>query len=259
MSKNSKFSYYGTPDRMTQKEQYHCEKYIKRHRERLIAVGRYLIDQEALLAPFNLDCFHCLHVHRETCCENGQPYAVADWQRATLEQTAPAIAELYLSEAVKKQVNQQGIWEAGSRTPGNLALRHGSCLFYTEIDGKKCCSIHAYAEAHQHELYPLKPFSCQLYPLDLIQADEQILITAVTRDTAAFSRWGSDYLDNFYCASKDRRKAAEHLAPEHFAIEDYRPAYLWGLAFIGGAFGPEVAETLKDIMENHNVPQASSS
>lgn len=248
MSEIKRYGYYGTPDRMPEREAYHCKKYVKRKAERIIVSGRYLIDTAALATLFHLDCFRCHLVHRETCCENGQPYAAAAWQIAEIEQAVPAVAMNYLHASAQKKINDGGVWEKGS-SAGALPMNHGNCIFLAEVNGQSCCSLHAYAEANQREVYPIKPFSCQLYPLDLIQIGEQILITALNQETAPFSRWGNDYLESFYCASIDRRRQANHLDPGLFSIEGYRPAYQWGLELLCHAFGQEVHDAVKTAME----------
>ncbi|MFD2372033.1 DUF3109 family protein [Brevibacillus sp. GCM10020057] len=226
-----RFRYVGTPDPMTQKEAYHCEKYIKKHRQKLYRAGAFWIDVDALLAPFHLDCWNCRDVHGETCCEGGQPYAVDKRQIPVLEEHLPMITERLQDEKERANWQAYGIWELG-KPPGTIRMKHGNCLFYRELDGKYGCAIHAYAEQTESELQPLKPFSCQLYPLDLIETGEGILLTAVTSETSSFSRWGTDYLDHFYCASQERRKQAGHLDDALFALEGYRPAYEWNLPLL---------------------------
>lgn len=249
MSDPQRYHYYGTPDPMTEKETYHCKKYLKRKAANLVTEGRFLIDTAALATLFHLDCFNCQRVHRETCCEGGQPYAADLWQIPIIEQEAPAVVQTYLQAAVQKRIKQCGIWEKGN-SPGELLMNHGNCVFFAEINGTSCCSLHAFAEANQREVYPMKPFSCQLYPLDIIQIGENILITAVNTETAAFSRWGTDYLESFYCASIERRRKATHLEPELFSLDGYRPAYLWGLELLQHAFGKETAEAVKQALES---------
>lgn len=243
MSILTSYRYMGTADPMSQKEAYHCAKYLKRKADRILQAGRYLIDTEALRTPFNLDCFQCERVHRETCCQNGQPYAVDSWQIPLIEREAPELASHFPRLPLQKQGS--GIWDR-SQVAGTLQLRQGSCLFFAEINGRRCCSLHAYAESSGRDVYSLKPFSCQLYPLDLIQIGEQVLITAVNEETAQFSRWGSDYLDNFYCASIERRRQAKHIEPHLFKLEEYRPAYQWGLSIVRRALGAEAEEAVKE-------------
>lgn len=246
MTRLLQYRFVGTPDPMSEREAYQCHKYLKRYKMNLLAAGRFLIDIEALLAPFHLDCFNCRQVHRETCCD-GQPYAVDTWQMPLLEREAQAITQRYMSEREQKWLDQVGIWEQ-QKTAGTIRLKHSSCLFYTEVDGRYGCMIHAHAEKSGQPVFPLKPFSCQLYPLEFIQVGEQVLITALTEETAPFSRWGTDYLDHFLCASLDRRKRATHLDAALFAVEGYRPAYQWGLSFLKYALGQEAAETVEQVL-----------
>lgn len=225
------FRYVGTPDPMSPKEVYHCEKYLKRNKAAMVLAGGYLVDVDALLSLFHLDCWNCRAVHRETCCEGGQPYAVEEWQIPIMELEIPAIANRLADVRQRKQWEALGVWDP-QQSPGTIRMQHGNCLFFQENDGRYGCAIHAYAEQMGQELHPLKPFSCQLYPLDLIETEEGVLLTAVTEETSTFSRWGTDYLEQFYCASQERRRHATHLDDELFAVEGYRPAYEWNLPLL---------------------------
>lgn len=231
MSRKPLFRYVGTPDPMTRGESYRCEKYLKRNKAALVEAGDYLVDVPALLTLFHLDCGNCRTVHRETCCEGGQPYALEERQVSLLNRELPAIDRHFSANKRFPTWSEQRIWD--DRQPaGTLRLEHGHCVFFQEINGKYGCAIHAYAEQTNAELYSLKPFSCLLYPLELIDTGEKILLTALTEETAAFSRWGTDYLEQFYCASVKRRRLAAHLDERHFALEGYRPAYEWNLPLL---------------------------
>ncbi|MGG4442003.1 DUF3109 family protein [Brevibacillus fortis] len=225
------FRYVGTPDPMSDKEVYHCEKYIKKNKHSLVRAGQYLVDVPALNALFHLDCWNCGAVHRETCCEGGQPYAVEEWQIPIMEGEIPSISAGLLEESERNHWLLHGVWDR-NETPGTIRMRHGNCLFYQENNGRYGCAIHAYAEQAGREVEPLKPFSCQLYPIDLIDTGEGILLTAVTKETSSFSRWGTDYLEQFYCASLERRKLATHIDDKLFALDGYRPAYEWNLPLL---------------------------
>lgn len=225
------FRYVGTPDPMTDKEAYHCEKYLKKNKHAMVRAGRYLVDMRALMALFHLDCWNCRAVHRETCCEGGQPYAVEKWQIPILEGDFPSISAALSDDAERNNWQTNGIWDQREH-PGTIRTRHGNCLFYQENNGRYGCAIHAYAEQTGKEVEPLKPFSCQLYPIDLIEVGEDILLTAVTDETSSFSRWGTDYLEQFYCASPSRRKLATHMDEKLFALDGYRPAYEWNLPLL---------------------------
>ncbi|NRR05807.1 DUF3109 family protein [Brevibacillus sp. RS1.1] len=225
------FRYVGTPDPMSDKEAYHCEKYIKKHKHSLVRAGQYLVDVSALHALFHLDCWNCRTVHRETCCEGGQPYAVEEWQIPIMEGEIPSISAGLKDEAERNQWLLHGVWDR-NEPRGTIRMRHGNCLFYQENNGRYGCAIHAYAEQAGREVEPLKPYSCQLYPIDLIDTGEGILLTAVTNETSSFSRWGTDYLEQFYCASPARRKLATHIDDKLFALDGYRPAYEWNLPLL---------------------------
>lgn len=231
MMRPERFRFVGTPDPMTQKEAYQCEKYMKRNRESIVRVGDFLIDVPALLSPFHLDCWNCRAVHGATCCEDGQPYAVDHWQIPVIEEELPAISARLEDPRERDNWSDRGIWEPG-QPPGTIRTRHGDCLFFQEIGGRYGCAIHAYAEAEGSDLFRLKPISCQLYPIDLIDTGSGILFTAVTPETSSFSRWGTDYLEHFYCASLERRKLARHLDETAFAVDGYRPAYEWNLPLL---------------------------
>ena len=242
------YKYYGTTDLMSQQEAYRCAKYLKQHRASLVAHGRLLIDTKALLTPCNLDCFRCHLVHRETCCENGQPYAMEEWQSKRLEEVADPVIRKYMQGSAGERLMQSGIWDQ-AKGRGNIQQYRGSCGFLTEVNGSRCCAIHAYAVQENQEVYPVKPFSCQLYPVELIQVGEQILVTALDEETASFSRWGADYLESFYCSNLSRRKAAKHLDEALFALEAYQPAYRWGKYIIENALGKEAYEAVEAAVE----------
>ncbi|QRG69646.1 DUF3109 family protein [Brevibacillus choshinensis] len=231
MKLQQRYRYVGTPEPMTQKEAYHCEKYMKKHRDDFIRAGEYLVDVSAMLALFHLDCWNCRSVHRETCCEGGQPYAVEQPQIPILEEALPSISARLKDERERANWQEYGIWDRG-QVPGTIRMRHGNCLFYQENNGNYGCAIHAYAEDAGQQVTPLKPFSCQLYPIDLIETEEGILLTAVTTETSSFSRWGTDYLEHFYCASPDRRKQAAHMDEDLFSLDGYRPAYEWNFPLL---------------------------
>ncbi|MCM3590709.1 DUF3109 family protein [Brevibacillus borstelensis] len=238
------YRYLGTPEKMNEREVYACKKYIRKHRAAMKQMGKVLLDLPALLTPFRLDCENCRLVHRETCCEGGQPYAVENQQADLLERESGAIASQFWSEREQRGWAAEGIWDKHYGL-GTIRMDHGNCLFYKEMNGRYGCSIHAYAEKSGVDVVSLKPFSCQLYPLEVIDTGEIILLTALTEETASFSRWGTDYLEHFYCASIERRKAAVHLDENLFSLTGYKPAYLWNLPLLHALLGPDTAQSLE--------------
>lgn len=251
MKRWEKMAYVGTPEPMGPRERYLCQQYVKRKQEVMFLWDRFLIDSEALLRPFHLDCANCATVHRETCCDNGQPYPVEAWQGALIERVSHEIAERYWSDE-RRQVCGEAIWDR-QETAGTPRSYRGNCLFATDIGGVRCCALHAFAEAEGQDVYLLKPISCQLYPLDLIELDGLILITALSEETAGFSRWADSYLDHFYCANQSRRKQASHLDPQLFSLEGYRPAYEWGQLVLERLLGTEVFTRMKQVLSESRI------
>ncbi len=246
------FAYYGTPERLSQQEAYHCTRYLRRNRERIVVTGSLLVDTDALMRPFHLDCRNCRAVHGTTCCEGGHPYAVADWQIALLDEALPDIVREFLPANAREAVEKTGVWQKDGE-PGTLAHPGQDCAYFCDIGKKRGCAIHAWALRHGREVGDWKPFSCQLYPLELIRIGEQVLVTALTEETAAFSRWGTGYLGQFLCADLARRKAERGLPDEWFALDGYRPAYVWGRGLFSRTFGAEAAAIWETVMKQKTV------
>ncbi|MGC5325090.1 DUF3109 family protein [Brevibacillus sp. SYSU BS000544] len=243
MNTSMKYAYYGTSDPMAEREIYRLEKYLKQHKKELLYTERFIIDIKALQRPFMLDCFNCKKVHQVTCCEEGQPYAVHYTQVKPMEEYAFAMKPGFMSPEAEESMREKGIWQLGRYD--TIRTYRKSCIFVTELNGVSCCSIHAHAAAHGHDVFPIKPFSCMLYPIELIQLPTRILITALTEETASFNRWGNDYLDQFYCASLERRQANDELSPELFPVERYESAYVWGKDLLERTFGHELIELIE--------------
>ncbi len=237
------YAYYGTSDPMSEHEVYRFKKYWKQNRKKLIRSGRFWFDPDALKRLFHLDCFQCKAVHQATCCERGHPYAVSSRQVKPIEQYVTQMKPGFLLPEAEQTIKESGIWEMGRYD--TIKKHEGDCLFATRLNGISCCAVHAHAAVYEDDVYPIKPFSCQLYPLEIIQMPDGILITALTEETAGFSRWGWDYLDYYYCANLERRKRAEQLDANVFSVDGYRPAYWWGMELLKRTFGPEVTEALE--------------
>ncbi|MGD8191738.1 DUF3109 family protein [Brevibacillus ginsengisoli] len=247
MSTRTAYSYYGTPDLMGEKEIYRLKKYVKQKKAKLVESGRFLLDLEALNRLFMLDCFNCKDVHQETCCEKGEPYSVPYQQVQRMERYVAQMKDGYLMPEVKQTIQEKGVWQTG--TLDTIKRHEGNCLFVTTCNGKSCCAIHAHAAAHDHDVFPVKPFSCQLYPIDLIRMPDKILITSLTEETVGFSRWSKDYLELFYCSSMERRLSDRALAEEVFPVKGYRSAYSWGRDVLLREFGSSLVEVLDPYFE----------
>jgi len=231
--------YYGTQDSLSSKEAFHFKKYKKRTNVR--AMGPFLIDP-AIFTPVNLDCLNCKLVHSTTCCEGGQPYSMEQANFQHLQLHADAIIHKHLGANRQREAQALGYMETYSSDTFSPTIKQceGDCFFLGTQGDQSFCSIHRYALDHRISPWLLKPFSCSLFPLDIIQDDNKLFLTAITPETASFSRWGQDY-EHFYCIHYDKRKEAM-INPELFQISDYQPAWKWSQELLELNFGRECIE-----------------
>lgn len=220
--------YYGTAEALGFQEALAAYRYLTSRIDRtILRHGRFLIDTDALLVPVNLDCFHCHLVHGQTCCEQGQPYSMTGANLSQFEAHALPILERHAQDERLGIARKHGIFEATAATNHHSCIRKfaGDCLYLVKQDEKHLCAIHRYALEEEIEPAQLKPFSCSLFPLEIIEMDEGILLTAVTPDTMDFSRWGDFYHKHYSCVNPARRP--KETPAHYFAARDYRPAWLW--------------------------------
>lgn len=231
--------YYGTQDALSTKETYHYKKYMKR--ANIQVMGRFRFDP-ALFMPVNLDCLNCKLVHSTTCCEGGQPYSMESANSKLLHTHSEAIIQKHLDPTRLRIAQETGYMETASADPFSPTIKQceGNCFFLGNQGDQFYCSIHRYALESELSPWLLKPFSCSLFPLDIIQDEDKLLIMAVTPETASFSRWGKDY-EHFFCINYEKRKEAE-LSPELFSIKDYQPAWTWSQDLLEQSFGKECIE-----------------
>ncbi|TCP55587.1 uncharacterized protein DUF3109 [Tumebacillus sp. BK434] len=239
-----RYRYVGTPLTLTEREAYHLQKYWKKGRKSgaIEAWAGYDLDLPALNTPVQLDCRHCHRAHHESCCEGGYPFPPAVRQVPLLEQHLPVIAARHLPDEKREQIRQNGLWQQHAETEGlpTIATHEGNCLLCAVEGTGPACAAHRYALEEGLAPEQMKPFSCSLFPLELITGEDgRVLVTALTAETARFSRWGSLYLDDFVCANLPLRLQAERtpraaeispnvrreLAADAFAPERYRPAW----------------------------------
>ncbi len=248
--------YIGTPEKLSQSEIYQCRIYIRKHRgKRVISFHNFFIDLEALSGLFNLDCSNCHLAHFHSCCEKGRPLAPG---KETIKQLTPhveTIVERYLTSSHEKQWRKEGFIERSEKTDyyDNFSLCGEDCFFYAK-EQEHFCSIHRYAIEQQLPLTSLKPMACSMYPIDLIEIDGCILITALHPETLSFCRWGEEYYKDFLCANvqyredsmngnQESRENMRQSIPESiFRLDHYKPAYVWEKETIEHFCGKEVYE-----------------
>jgi hypothetical protein len=227
-------TYFGTQEHLTNKEMFHLKKYRKN-----IAVynfKQFRIDP-AIYTPVNLDCSHCHLVHPSTCCEHGQPYSMSKEAEDRLDKHVPQIIANYLDEDRRVEAAETGYMEKIPHTEEIQSVKtcEGDCFFYCKTDTESFCSIHRYTEEQQWPSFMLKPFSCSLFPLDIIEEQGEIFITALTRNTMSFSRWGSEY-SGFLCIDLKERQKAD-ISPLHFTLMGYKPAWEWNRSLLRDSLG----------------------
>ncbi|WP_047154394.1 DUF3109 family protein [Aneurinibacillus tyrosinisolvens] len=240
--------YYGTPEQLGFTEALSVYHYITRHLGKTIhRYDRFLID-EALMTPANLDCFNCHLVHGRNCCEKGQPYSMDGENLELFEEHAFAILERHTHDERVRLAKEKGVFEQTRDTNYYASIRthNGNCLYLVEENGKRICSIHRYALDNGIDPAKLKPFSCSLFPLEIIECDEGILVTAITEETESFSRWGDFYRSTYSCVNPLRRPP--NTPAEFFNEAGYVPAWEWGRDLLAAYWGKETIQEFEKLL-----------
>jgi hypothetical protein len=233
--------YYGTQEYLSKKEAFHLKKYRKQ--TSFINYGQFYIDP-VIFVPMNLDCKHCHVVHPSSCCENGQPYSMTEAAEDHLHLHAPDIIKQYLDKERLNEAPHHGYMEQVSSKSKVQSIKtcDGDCFFFRQTNEESFCSIHRYAENEKIAPEELKPYSCTLFPLDIIQDGQEIILTAITKETESFSRWGSAYSE-YLCINLDLRKTHD-LADEYFATDRYKPAWEWNRSLLQYSFGSDLIKAI---------------
>jgi hypothetical protein len=241
--------YYGTPEQLKFSDALAVYQYIvPRLNKTIIRHGEYLIDTQALLAPVNLDCFHCHLVHGHNCCEQGQPYSMHGDNLTLFEEHAFTILEAYGDDGRAEEAREKGLYEQTADTNYYPSIRKykGDCLYLIEDNGKRLCAIHRYALERKLDPAKLKPFSCSLFPLEIIESDLGLLVTALTSETERFSRWGDYYRHRYSCVNPKRRP--KNTPDEYFAKTGYVPAWMWARDLLASYWGENTVADMEVLL-----------
>lgn len=260
------FRFTGTPLDLTEGEAYHLRKYWRKGRQArtILPLDAFAVevDVAALQVLVQLDCAHCHLAHVSSCCEGGFPFPPAQDLLPMLEEHLGGISALLTSERVGHLL-REGLYEryletAGHQTIGTFA---GDCTFCQVEEHGPACMAHRYAVQAGLAPEAVKPLSCLLYPLDLIQSEEhgRTLLTALTEQTTAFSRWGAEYRLDYLCGNHALRVADEstdrspnirrNLPADVFASEGYRPAYVEGRDLLTSLYGADFYKELECLIQ----------
>lgn len=255
--------FLGSTEKLSPSQTYSCRKFIRKNKQsRLKQIHQYYIDTVSLLGLFNLDCSHCHDAHFVSCCDRGRPYAPEETTLINLQPHAKQIVSNHLSQQHYDAFISKGYIEMSEETDfyQNFTMCNENCFFLTE--GKqKYCSIHRHAIENEVSVFSIKPLSCLMYPLDMIEIDGHILITALHEDTESFCRWGDDYFTQFLCANpnlrtnindagdRTRSNMKKNIPSEIFALHRYEPAYRWGKETIIHLFGRELYSEMELMLQ----------
>lgn len=258
------YRFIGTPLPLTEREVYHLGKYLKKARQAggIVAFEQFDLDLTALLTPVQLDCQNCHLAHHESCCEGGFPFPPESGLLSVIDEHSERMLSRHFTAEAAAQIREAGLFEAFLETDGHptVTTLDGNCAF-CRIEGKgPACMVHRYALEVGIVPEDFKPLSCLLYPLDLIEheATGRVLITALTANTARFSRWGEDYFHDFLCANAKTRAdvaAAETdlrdnirrgIASDVFALENYQPAYQAGKGTLTTLYGEALWQAIDE-------------
>jgi hypothetical protein len=245
-----KSKFYGTQEYLTDKEDRLVKHYIQQNLGKSVHYLKelHIYIDENLTTPVNLDCFYCHQVHGHTCCEGGQPYSMAGHNLQLFEEHAFAILKEFDPDGRYLFGKQKGIFESTPATNYYPCIRtfQGNCLFLVNIEGQFLCAIHRYALDHKINPYTLKPFSCSLFPLEIIQLDHHLFITALTKKTESFSRWGNYYRKNYCCVNPALRPKEN--AGEYFISEQAKPAWFWARELLSVYLGAETVKIIENLL-----------
>ncbi|MGB8956186.1 MAG: hypothetical protein WCC10_12480 [Tumebacillaceae bacterium] len=258
--------FVGTPLDLTEGEAYHLQKYWKKAQRAgaIIVWDRFELDKAALQSLVLLDCANCHRAHRESCCEGGYPFPPATELLQVVDEHLPVIAARHLDAETRDHLQANGLYESYLETAGHptIGTFGGNCLFCRVEGAGPACMAHRYAIEEGKRPEALKPLSCLLYPLDLIEnAEGRVRITALTEATSRFSRWGVEYRHDFLCAHYELRAAlaagtAERVRPnirrqlpaDAFPLDRYRPAWQEGLGLLNALYGEELCAVMEACM-----------
>ena len=261
MSANG-WRFVGTPLDLTEGEAYHLQKYWKKAQRvgEIFEWGRFELDTAALQNLVLLDCANCHRAHFESCCEGGYPFPPSAELLPVLDEHLPEIAARHLDAGTREHLQAKGLYECHVETAGHpmIGTYGANCLFCRVEGAGPACMAHRYAIEEGRRPEALKPLSCLLYPLDLIEnAEVRVRITALTEATSRFSRWGVEYRHDFLCAHYELRAALadgtaervrsnirRQLPADAFPLDRYRPAWQEGLELLNALYGEELCAVL---------------
>ena len=242
--------YYDLEEGLTDEDCAVFKGYLKEQRLSLIEQkGQlFLIDNKALRAEINLNCFECTKRHQYGCC-CGSPCAMSDKNMNLLDRHLLPMEEA-LKDLDEKQY--QTLIDKGGFVSANGEIKafDGHCAFLIWHEGVYKCMAHKYALDQNMPIYELCPLSCLMYPLEILECitDKRrklyVITSAVDEPFAArFSRWGS-----YTSLDVELRCIRKECADEGFKEKDYQPVYEVNKGLLAHEFGEDLYKALSHLL-----------
>ena len=164
-----------------------------RETDRAIVIGNLIVDIPALVER-KFVCHTDLCVGKEplddmdgrSCCTSFEVRA-APKELKQIKKLVAAVKERYPTIATAIDEEHDGQWWYYSEEDFNKVLERkadGSCVFLTpREDGFYKCGLHAGALDEGVDPNRHKPTACVLYPLFLVEVDDDILLTCTSEET----------------------------------------------------------------------------
>ena len=215
---------------------------------RLVRIGNICFDAEAMLDPFVCNTRLCIPgrhgrtmgglKHHRTCCGGYAP-RISSKEKERIDTILPEIMERF--PAVKELVEEEeGYYEWDEEYDRVLARpTEGWCIFMakdpTEF-GFHACMLHIFCKEKGLDPFLYKPSACLMFPLVLMDVDEDENIMLVSKHSHEVSSVGEDddgYLELTCCSPNRLAK---------------RPLYLEMKDTLVYMFGEEVWQKLRDAL-----------
>lgn len=234
---NAVYDMFGLEVEMNGLQSSRANKYFK-EKGKFLKIENVYYDLTSLSTLVNLDCFNCHRIQRP-CCD-GSPYEFSDEYLSLIDEKVDDIIKTCLPKDKQKEYfsfmhkygyvslvgyDQQKIFFNPPEFLKTFTEKDMKCFFFfKDSDGIEKCMIHRYCVLKGIDFTTLKPPSCMLFPIDVINfkhSDSKKdfkMVFAITEDTKTFSRWSSEYLE-FACTNKGLGYK------DMFLDKDYVPAY----------------------------------
>jgi len=214
------------------------EKYLDylNEQERLVRVGNLVFDSEAMLRPFACNTELCMKNgvgrkgKKRSCCVDYAP-RLSTREREKIDEILPGLVERF--PWFRRAIDKAGGFYDWDENFDRIVAKNkkGSCVFITpdaEEFGFHACAIHAYCLENGLSRYDYEPSACLMFPLFLLDVDDEdgtILVTSHSKEVMTMGEDEENYVEVACCK------------PNEFASE---PTYVFMRETLVNMFGAEV-------------------